>query len=228
MRSGPRATVTIASSAPTSPSSDHAQVEAGPPARRQQRRHARLVRANADAIAGHAGLGHFEQRAAYAVAVADADFVVGQPLDGEVLAELPVREIAAAQLLLPVPVRLGLVDEDSALLAPVAAKIALPVTFDVERLTRRRSCTGAFQMPVCTVLPRHSMSRGSPTQREINRAMDADDTTPRGSCRWDDGVALPSSTRLLRGCRAGDTIVQWKPRLRSDVIGPVPSRYRWR
>jgi hypothetical protein len=111
---------------------DHAQVEARAPARSQQCRHLRLVRPDADAIAGHPGLAHFEQSRADPVAVADADFVVRQPLDGEVLAELAVREIAAAQALLPVAVRLGLVDEHGALLAAVAAEIALPVTVDVE------------------------------------------------------------------------------------------------
>ena len=68
---------------------EHAQVEARPSAGGQERGHLRLVRANADAVAGGPGLGHLEQRSPDPVAVADADLVVRQPLDGEVLAELP-------------------------------------------------------------------------------------------------------------------------------------------
>src|SRR5262249_54019145 len=58
--------------------------------------------------------------------------VVRQSFDGEVLAELTVREVAASQLLLPVPIGLDLVGEDRALLAAVAAEVTLPVALDVE------------------------------------------------------------------------------------------------
>ena len=85
-----------------------------------------------DAVAGDARLGDLEQRAADPVAVADADLVVGQPLDREVLAELPVDEVVAAQLALPVAVGVELVDEHRPLLAAVPAEIALPVAVDVE------------------------------------------------------------------------------------------------
>ena len=54
----------------------------------EQRRHGGLVHADADAVTGDARLGDLEQRVADPVAVADADLVVGQALDGEVLAEL--------------------------------------------------------------------------------------------------------------------------------------------
>jgi hypothetical protein len=43
-----------------------------------------------------------------------------------------VREIGAAQPLLPIAIRLDLVDEHSALLATVSAEIALTVAIDVE------------------------------------------------------------------------------------------------
>ena len=92
----------------------------------------RLVHADPDAVAGGSRLGHLEQRSPDPVAVADADLIIRQALDGEVLAELPVREIAAAQPFLPVEIRFDLVDEDRSLLASVAVEIALAVAFDVE------------------------------------------------------------------------------------------------
>ena len=77
-----------------------------------------------------------KQRGADPVAVADADLVVAQPLDGEVLAELPVDEVVSSELALPVAVGLDLVDEDRSLLAAVPGEIALAVAVDVE-LARR-------------------------------------------------------------------------------------------
>ena len=111
---------------------EDAEVEARPSAGGQQGRHLRLVHANPDAVAGDARLGDLEQGRADPVAVADADLVVRQSLDGEVLAELPVDEIAAAQPLLPVAIRFDLIDEDRALLSAVAGEIALAVALDVE------------------------------------------------------------------------------------------------
>ena len=45
------------------------------------------------------------------VAVTDADLVVAQPLDGEVLTELAVLEVLASQMLGPMSVGVQLVDE---------------------------------------------------------------------------------------------------------------------
>src|SRR5512132_606856 len=108
------------------------EVEARFAARGQERRHAWLVHANADAIAGDARLGHFEQGAADLVAVADAHLVVGQAFDGEVFAELTVAELSAAQLLFPVAIGFDLVDEHCAMLAAMTDEVALTVAVDVE------------------------------------------------------------------------------------------------
>src|SRR5512132_306016 len=110
----------------------HPEVEAGLAARGQEPRHAWLVHANADAIAGDARLGHFEQGAADLVAVADAHLVVGEAFDGEVFAELAVTKVGAAQLLFPVTIGFDLVDEHRTMLAAVTDEVALPVTIDVE------------------------------------------------------------------------------------------------
>ena len=68
---------------------EHAEVEAGAAVGDQQRRDARIVHANPDAVTRHAGLGDLEEGGADPVAVADADLAVAQPLHREVLSELP-------------------------------------------------------------------------------------------------------------------------------------------
>jgi hypothetical protein len=80
-----------------------------------QRQHARLSHPDADAITGDARLRKFEQRAADPIPIADGHGIVGQPINGEVLAELPVDEVAPFQSLLPVAVRFDLIDVDCAL-----------------------------------------------------------------------------------------------------------------
>src|SRR5690242_9645583 len=98
----------------------------------EQRRHPRLAQPDADPKAGHARLRDLEDCVPYLVAVADADLVVGEALDGEVLAELPVHEVVSLQLLLPVAIRLDLVDEHGAVLAAVSGSIGLVVAVDVD------------------------------------------------------------------------------------------------
>ena len=55
-----------------------------------------------------------------------------EALDREVLPEGAVLEVVAFEELLPVPVRLDLVDEDGADLPTVPSQVALPVTVDVQ------------------------------------------------------------------------------------------------
>ena len=69
------------------------EVEAGPVVGHEQRGHPRLAQAQPDAVAGDARLGDLELGLADAVAVADAHLVVGQPVDGEVLAEDPPAQV---------------------------------------------------------------------------------------------------------------------------------------
>ena len=111
---------------------EDAEIEAGSAVRDEQRRHPRLVHADSDAIARDPRLADLEQRRTDAVAVADADLVIGEPVDGEVLAELAVGEIVAIEKLLPVAVGLDLVDEHGTVDAAVAVQVALPVAVDVE------------------------------------------------------------------------------------------------
>ena len=115
---------------------EHAEVEAGAAVGDEQGGNARVVHADPDAVAGDARLGDLEDGGADPVAVADADLVVAQSLDGEVLAELPVDEVVSSELAFPVPVGVDLVDEHGALLAAVPAEIALTVAVDVELAAR--------------------------------------------------------------------------------------------
>ena len=97
------------------------------------------------------------------VAVADADLVVAEPFDGEVLAELPVDEVVASKLVFPVPVGVHLVDEHGPLLAAVPGQVALPVALDVELAHPARAVTGSLKTPVKTVFPCQGTSFGMPT-----------------------------------------------------------------
>jgi hypothetical protein len=97
----------------------HPEVEAGAVMGDEQRRDARVVHADPDAVARDARLRDLEDRAADPVAVADADLVVAQPVDGEVLAELPVNEVVPIEFAFPVAVGVELVDEHGALLTAV-------------------------------------------------------------------------------------------------------------
>src|SRR6185295_4535643 len=109
-----------------------AEVEPRSSAGCQQCRHPRLVHPNANAITGDAGLSDLEQCTADLVTVADANGIVGQAFDREVLAELSVDEVGPLQLLLPVAIRFDLVDEGGSLRAAVAAEVALTVTVQIQ------------------------------------------------------------------------------------------------
>ena len=125
--------------------SEHAEVEAGPAMGDEQGGNARVVHANAHAVTGDARLRDFEDGGADLVAVADAHFVVAQSLDGEVLAELPVDEVASSELALPVPIGVDLVDEHGALLAAVPGGIALTVAVEVEPAHPARTGDGILE-----------------------------------------------------------------------------------
>jgi hypothetical protein len=100
--------------------------------RNEQGGHPRFVHANADAVARYARLRHFKCRIANAEAIANADLVIGKPVNGEVFSELAEDEAGPLQLLLPVAVRFDLVDEDSPLLTPMPGQVALTVTIQMQ------------------------------------------------------------------------------------------------
>src|SRR5262249_59716584 len=98
----------------------------------EERRHRLFVHADADPVAGDARLSDLEERVADSIAVADADLVVRETLDGEVLPELAVGEVISSKLALPVAVGVDLLDEHRAMLAAVRQAIRLVVAVDVD------------------------------------------------------------------------------------------------
>ena len=110
----------------------HPEVESRPVVGDEQRGHPRVVHPDAHPVAGDPGLGHLELRLADPVPVADAHLVIRQAVHREVLPELAVAEVIAAQLLLPVPVGLDLVHEHGAVLPTVPGQVALPIAVDVQ------------------------------------------------------------------------------------------------
>jgi hypothetical protein len=87
--------------------------------RDQQSRHPGLIHSYANAVAGHTRLRNFEQSAADAIAIADANLAVGQTFHREVLSELPECEIASLQFTLPVVIAIYLVDKHRAVFSTV-------------------------------------------------------------------------------------------------------------
>src|SRR5262249_23494730 len=137
---------------------------------------ARLTFPNADAIAGDTRLRHLEHRAADPVAIADAHGIIGQPFDGEVLAELPVDEARAFQPLLPVGIRLDLVDVDRALLPAVAAQVTLTISVDIQS-THPAAATHR-------VLPDRGVHRAA-LPRDVAWESDVDrEQASHGASRW--------------------------------------------
>ena len=108
----------------------------------EQRRHARLVHAEADPVAGHPRLSDLEQRRTDPIPVADAHLVIAEALDREVLAELTEHEVVTPQLLAPMAIRAELVHVDGADLASVAGEIALPVAVEVQPSDAARPVDG--------------------------------------------------------------------------------------
>ena len=156
---------------PHQPFGDHPQIEAWAVMGDQQCGQFRLAEPHADPEACHARLRDLELRLADPIAIADADLVIAETFDGEVLAELAELEVVAAEVVLPVAVGLDLVDQDGPLLAAVPVQVALAVSVDVEPAHHPR--------PLDCVLPDsgvhgavlHRTSFGRPTLTDSRLAM---------------------------------------------------------
>ncbi len=111
---------------------NHAEIEARALVGNEQAGHLRIGHANADSIAGDSRLGDFEQRAADAVTIADADLVIGKTIDGQVFAELTILKVMSLQLLLPVAIGVELIDHHGAVLSAVPCQISLSVAVEVQ------------------------------------------------------------------------------------------------
>ncbi len=111
---------------------DDTQVEARTVMGDKKIRHLRLAEAHSDAEAGHPWLGDLELGITDAIAIPDADLVVAEAGDREVLPEHAWRKVVAPEVASPVVVRLGLVDHDRAIFSAVAGEIALAIAVDVQ------------------------------------------------------------------------------------------------
>src|SRR6266704_2934127 len=109
-----------------------AEIETGSTVGDQQRRHLRLIHADAHSVTGDSRLRNFEHCAADPIAVADTHLSVGQAVDREVLPELAIDEVVSTKLPLPIAIGVDLIDEDGPVLAAVPGQIPLPVAVDIE------------------------------------------------------------------------------------------------
>jgi hypothetical protein len=115
---------------------ENAEIESRTATGCQQRRHSGLVRPNANAITGNSRLRDFEECASDPIPVADAHRISGQSFNCEILPELSARpqvaQVGPLQVLLPVTIRLGLVDKNGSLFTSVPGEVALAVSVEIQ------------------------------------------------------------------------------------------------
>lgn len=145
---------------------EHAEIEPWTSAGRQQCGHSRLIHSNTDAITGHARLSDPENCVANPVTITDTYLIVGQSFDSEVLAELSGDKIRSFQLVLPIVIRLDLVNEDRSLLTSMPGQIALTVSFQIQPADMATATHGIFpdRRMHNTTLP-HNVARESDVHR---------------------------------------------------------------
>lgn len=144
---------------------EHPKVEPWPMVAHQQGRQPRLPQPQTHPIAGDPRLAHLEQGLADLVPVTDTHLVVGEPLDREVLAELPRLEVVPAEDLPPVLVGRQLVHQDGAVRSAVPAEVTLAIAIDVEGPHQPR--------PVDRFLP-HPRVNSPSTPLDVAREPDVD------------------------------------------------------
>jgi hypothetical protein len=77
-------------------------------------------------------LSHLEERAADLKPIADAHSIISQFIYREVFTELPINEFAPLQLLLPIPIRFDLINEDGSMFTAMPGQVALPVSLQIQ------------------------------------------------------------------------------------------------
>jgi hypothetical protein len=91
-----------------------------------------IAHANAHAIARHPRLGHFEERPANPVAIADTNLIVGKADDSQIFAKLDELKVMSLKVGFPVSVRVELIHDHGAMLSAVPLQVALPVAIEVK------------------------------------------------------------------------------------------------
>ena len=135
----------------------HAKVESWSVMCYEQGRHSRFVHANADAVARYAGLCYFKRRITNAVAIANADLVIGKSLNREVFSELAKDEVTTCEKALPVVIGVHLIYKNGTLLPTMTNKIALCIANNIELAHHLSSLNGIFpdRGTDSLTLPRH-------------------------------------------------------------------------
>ena len=145
---------------------DDPHVEAGAMVTDQQRREPGLAQPQTHPVARDPRLGDLEFGRPDAVPVTDAHVGVGQPVDGQVLAEVAVAEVVAAEMALPVPVGVDLVDQHRPLLAAVAGQVALPVAVDIQPADHGRA---VYRLLPYAGIDRLALPRDVARQADVHR-----------------------------------------------------------
>ena len=122
----------------------HAKVESWSVMRYEQGCHPRFIHANADAVARYARLRHFKYRITDAVAIANADLVIGKSLNGEVFSELAEDEVITSEKAFPVVIGVHLINKNGALLPTMTGEIALGVANNIELAHHLSSLNWSF------------------------------------------------------------------------------------
>jgi hypothetical protein len=112
--------------------------------RNKQSRHLRIVHPNSEAIAGDAGLSHFKDRSADPVSVPDANLIVGETFNGEILTKLSVLEVISAEFAFPIPIGFELIDHNRTVFTAMAFEIALGIAVQIEPSSKDTPGDGAF------------------------------------------------------------------------------------
>jgi hypothetical protein len=86
----------------------------------------------------------FKDRCADSVSVADANLIVGEAVDGEILSKLAVLEVISAKLVLPVAVGFKLINHHGALFTAVALEISLAIAVQIQPSSKDASGDRAF------------------------------------------------------------------------------------
>jgi hypothetical protein len=80
---------------------DDTEIEPWPPIRNDQGRHLGIVHPNPGAIAGNARPRHFKDRGADLVSVPNANLIVGEAFNSEILSKLSVLKVISTEFPLP-------------------------------------------------------------------------------------------------------------------------------
>src|SRR5271165_2644491 len=131
----------------------------------QQCGHLRFPQPQADPVTGHPRLADFEDGLADPVSIADANLIVRQTLDREILAEMAGLQVVAVQFARPIPVGVKLIHQHGAVFATVPTEVALAVAVDIEPADHPRARH--------RLLP-HSGVDGATVPRDVLRQTDVD------------------------------------------------------